>query len=155
MLARLKKIFVKETALIAPEEDDIRLSENPSFITDPSKIVKILQDMENGSPLCVLRIDGLPEEYNSSIIEIKPVANQIILDEMMPKQGNDIFSAKKKIKVSGFHKGIHLSFSLTHIEPGRSQGILYYKAQIPERIYYPQKRKAPRIDISSDRKSVV
>ena len=63
--------------------------------------------------------------------------------------GNAALQSVKSLKLSTFHKGIHLSFNLSKIEVGYSKGILYYKAALPERIFYPQRRRSPRIEISS------
>ena len=151
MFDRFKNLFskAKEVEQSATEEDDLSPFENPSFITDPEKIVNLLSEIESSSPLCTVLIDGIAEEYSSSILGIKPDKNLIILDELIPKEGNEALQYNKAIKLSTFHKGIHLSFNLIEIETGNSRGINYYKASLPERIYYPQRRRTPRIEISS------
>lgn len=150
MLETIKRIFSKTASVeVEAVDDDLSAIENPNFLTDPEKIVKLLGEIENSSPLCTIQIEGSGEEYSSSILGIKAEKNAIILDELIPKEGNTALQSQKALKLSTFHKGIHLSFSLTNIETGHSRGITYYKALIPERIYYPQRRRSPRIEISS------
>lgn len=131
------------------EHDDLSPFENPNFITLPEKIVTLLSEIEQSSPLCTVQIDGSAHEYNSSILGIKPEKNLIILDELVPKEGNQALEKTRALKLLTFHKGIHLSFNLSEIELGHSRGISYYKAAIPDRIFYPQRRRSPRIEISS------
>lgn len=151
MFNKLKHLFSKQEApdRVAEDFDDLSPFENPNFITDSDKIIGLLSEIEVSSPLCTIHIDNAPEEYSSSILGIKADKNIIILDELIPKEGNAELQAQKSLKLSTFHKGIHLSFNLTDIEVGNSRGITYYKANLPERIFYPQRRRSPRIEISS------
>lgn len=150
MFDKLKSLFAKKEIDSTPEDnDDLSPFENPNFITSPDKIVNLLSEIEQSSPLCTIQIDGAPQEYNSSILGIKVEKNLIILDELVPKEGNIELQATRSLKLSTFHKGIHLSFNLSDIEMGHSRGISYYKTTLPDRIFYPQRRRAPRIEISS------
>lgn len=150
MLGKLKHFFSKPI-VSAPASDDEELLtfENPNFLTDQEKIAKLLSEIENSSPLCTVQIEGSNEDFSSSILGVKLDKNAIILDELMPKHGNDLLLRCRSLKLSTFHKGIHLSFSLTDIEIGHSRGINYYKAPLPERVFYPQRRRSPRLEISS------
>ena len=56
---------------------------------------------------------------------------------------------KKALKLSTFHQGLQLAFNLSYIKAGISGGVTYYKAPLPERVFYPQRRKSPRVKISS------
>lgn len=150
MFNKLKSLFTKEeTDQINEDEDDLEFLENPNFITDKFKIINLLSDIEAHAPLCTIHVEGTAQTYNSSILGIKPDKNLILLDELVPKEGNIKLQHCKALKLSTFHKGIHLSLNLSHIEIGHSRGITYYKAPLPKRIFYPQRRRAPRIEISS------
>lgn len=150
MFNKFKSLFARREATPNPNEnDDLSPFENPNFITSPDRIVNLLAEIEQGSPLCTIQIEGAPHDYNSSILGIKTDKNLIVLDELVPKEGNAALEATRTLKLSTYHKGIHLSFSLSGIELGHSRGISYYKAALPNRIYYPQRRHSPRIEISS------
>lgn len=151
MFEKFKTLFSKQEETHSPAEEFYGLSpyENPNFITEPEKIASLLSEIEISSPLCSVKIDGSDEEFSSSILGVKADKDLIILDELIPKEGNALARSKKTVKLSTFHKGIHLSFSLNDIESGSSRGISYYKAKLPDRIYYPQRRRSPRIEISS------
>lgn len=150
MLGTLKGFFNKKDDLNDEESElyEPKPSKNPNFLTDPSKINKLLEEIEESSPLCTIIIDGIAEEFSSSILDIQLQNKQIILDELIPKHGNELL-AKKTIKLSTTCNGIRLAFKLDNIIPGSSRGIAYYKVSIPNRIYYPQRRKSPRIQLHS------
>lgn len=151
MFEKLKTLFSKQEDNSSAIEEFYGLSpyENPNFITEPEKIANLLTEIEIGSPLCTVKVDGSDEEFSSSILGVKVDKDLIVLDELIPKEGNDLVRERKSVKLSTFHKGIHLSFSLADVEAGASRGISYYKARLPDRIYYPQRRRSPRIEISS------
>jgi len=151
MFDKLKTFFSKQEDTRPSSEEHYGLSpyENPNFITEHDKIAVLLSEIEVSSPLCSVKIDGSDEEYSSSILGVKAEKDLIILDELIPKEGNELVRIQKSVKLSTFHKGIHLSFTLNDIETGSSRGISYYKSRLPERIYYPQRRRSPRIEISS------
>ncbi|MEI8574549.1 flagellar brake protein [Methylomonas sp. LW13] len=149
MLRKLKHLFSKPLPTEPAHDDDDELLsfENPNFITESDKIAKLLGEIENSSPLCTVQVEG--EDFSSSILAVKLDKKVIILDELMPKHGNDFLLLNRSLKLSTFHKGIHLSFNLAGIEVGHSRGINYYKAPFPDRVFYPQRRRTPRLEISS------
>lgn len=122
---------------------------NPSFLTEPNKIIRVLREIKADSLLCSIEINGSRGSYNSSILSVKTNPNSIILDELIPADGNALLQEKKALKLSTFHQGVHLAFNLTQIETGISNGITYYKAPLPKQIFYPQQRKSPRIKTNS------
>ncbi|TPQ26669.1 flagellar brake protein [Methylomonas sp. HW2-6] len=149
MLSKLKHLFSKASASTPEVDDDLLAFENPNFITDPDKIARLLGEIESSSPLCTIQIEGFAEDFSSSVLSIKLDKNAIILDELMPQHGNDLLLRSRALKLSTFHKGIHLSFHLANIEVGHSKGINYYKAPLPDRVFYPQRRRSPRLEISA------
>lgn len=151
MLRKLKHLFSKPLQVeeVQDDNDGLLAIENPNFITDPEKIAKLLGEIENSSPLCGIQVKGSTEDFSSSILGVKLDKNVVILDELMPKYGNDHLLRSRSLKLSTFHKGIHLSFNLENIDVGHSRGISYYKAPLPERVFYPQRRRTPRLEISS------
>lgn len=160
MLKRIKNIFSKGASVDRETaDDDLSFFErpslekanfdNPNFLTSRKQVIELLSEIEGRSPLCTIQIEGENVEYSSSILGIKIDKNTIILDELIPPEGNAILQQRKALKLFTFHKGIHLSFNLKNLEIGHSRGITYYKAALPERIYYPQRRRSPRIAIST------
>lgn len=150
MLDKIKNIFSRPPEMPdESEDDDFSSLDNPNFLTDPEKIVRLLCEIEQSSPLCTIQVEGSDQTYSSSILAVKTDKNLLLIDELIPKSGNGILQHKKSLKFLAVHKGIHLSFTLDGIEAGFSRGITFYKGKIPDRIYYPQRRRTPRVDIST------
>ncbi len=129
------------------DDEGMFVEDNPSFIIELDRIHKILAEVETYTPLCTIQIKGFEEKYNSTILGVEPESNVILIDELVPKEGNLKLKDADEIKLSAFHKGIHLSFTINRIETGISRGITFYKATIPSRMYYPQRRKGLRVEI--------
>ncbi len=151
MLSNLKKFFLKDSQESKPSTDQsaVNLNQSPYFITDADQIILLLKEIENSSPMCSVIFDGINQEFNTSILDIQETQQQIILDELIPKIGNQFLLKKNKLKLSTHHHGIRLAFMLTDIKPYTSKGIAYYKVAIPDRIYYPQRRSSARIPLTS------
>lgn len=161
MFKKIKNIFSKSESEDEIDADDDLFfldrrpriessgADNPNFLTNYKQIIGLLTELEAGSPLCTVQVEGGNEEYSSSILAVQPDKNAIILDELNPVEGNASLQQRKALKLFAFHKGIHLSFKLKDIEAGHSRGITYYKAPLPDRIYYPQRRRSPRIPVTT------
>ena len=148
MLDKFKRIFAKpESGEKLQAEDELARYENPNFLTDPEKISKLLCDIELSSPLCTIQVEGATQDFSSSILGVKADKSAFMLDELTPTVGNDFLQRRKAFKLLVFHKGIYLSFNVSSVETGFAHGISYYKAAMPSRIFYPQRRRAPRIEI--------
>ncbi len=151
MLGTLKTLFKKEEIITIsdPEIYDPEPNSNPNFLTNKNKIHRLLKEIEEASPLCTIFFESTDEKFSSSILDVQLDNNQIILDELLPSHGNHLMTKENKFKLSTIHKGINLAFQLEGVETGSSRGIAYYKTAIPDRIYYPQRRSSPRIQITS------
>ncbi|MGD0960146.1 MAG: flagellar regulator YcgR PilZN domain-containing protein [Methylomonas sp.] len=150
MLAKFRNIFSRNISASESEDIDVELAEyaNPNFITEPAKISKLLNEIEAASPLCSVKIDGLDQDFSSSLLGINQSRQIVMLDELLPKYGNDLLLECRNAKVMLLHKGIHLSFVVNGMETGFANGIAFYKAPWPQRIYYPQRRRSHRIDVA-------
>ncbi len=149
MIEAFKKLFKKTEKIkgVESELSDLGPTTNPNFLTDGNKINKLLKDIEDTSPLCTITIVGTSEEFSSSILDVQIENKQIILDELFPKHGNDLLISKNELKLSTIFNGIRLAFKLNDMKVGSTRGISYYKSAIPSRIYYPQRRVSPRIQL--------
>lgn len=148
MLKQLKNLLPINVFKKQNTKNDLNRSGNPNFLIEPNKINKVLREIEATFLLCTVQIDGSKRSYGTSILKIESATNTIVLDELIPKEGNVLLQAKKALKLSTFHQGLHLAFNLSHIESGIENGVTYYKAPLPERIFYPQRRKSPRVKVS-------
>ncbi len=151
MLGTFKTLFGKKKIAEDPESElySPETNANPNFLTDPKQIEALLLSIEQASPLCTIIFEDMDEQFSSSILDVQMENKQLVLDELLPKEGNALLLQKNKLKLSCIHNGIRIAFMLNGIEPGSSRGIAYYKMPIPSRVYYPQRRASPRILITT------
>ena len=144
MLDALRKFFdTKKT-----EDVSIR-NDNPNFVTRPDKIFKIIGEIGSSPHLCMVSFKGSRKTFSTSILEFHPDKDYLILDELRPVRGNAILRNKRSLKLSTFLDGVNLAFKLDICECIDKLGTPNFKAALPNRIYYPQRRTAPRIFIHS------
>ncbi len=153
MLDKFKKLLFtqhEKQSSIAPELSEYEHTSNSFFLTDQKKIIQLLKDLEEASPLCTITIKGITEQFSSSILDVQIDNKQIILDELSPRHGHELLINQNKLKLITIYNGIRLAFNLSGIKTGSSHGIAYYKSFIPNRIYYPQRRSFTRTIINYD-----
>jgi c-di-GMP-binding flagellar brake protein YcgR len=154
MIRSIKQLFVRDRQLDSandPADFNPKSISNPNFLTEPVKIGNLLEAIETTRPLCTVTFDGIEEEFSTSILDINRNHKSLMLDELIPEYGNNLLHAKKAFKLSTFYNGIHLAFKLDKIQFSTADGIDFYTAHFPKRIYYPQRRKSPRISLHSAR----
>lgn len=152
MIRSIKQIFARDrqqNSDNAPADFHPKSISNPNFLTESVKITTLLEAIETTRPLCTVTFDGTDEEFSTSILGINNNQKLLMLDELIPEHGNNLLHSKKALKLSTFYKGIHLAFKLDKIQFASADGIAFYKARFPKRIYYPQRRKSPRISLPS------
>lgn len=150
MLSAIRKIFSgHDDATATADFHSEPILDNPNFITHPARIVNLLQQVMEAPPLCSVSVIGANEIFSTSILDVQPEKDLIILDRLVPASGNSLLISHRTLKLSAYLNGIPLTFNLTGIAAGGSQTSVFYNARLPEKIYYPQRRSAPRIAINS------
>lgn len=149
MFTFIKKLFSKKDndadSYMLPDES----SHNPNFVTEPTKITQILKAIEDQAGFCTIELNNSDETYTSNIIAVQENKNLIFINELRPEHGNPKLKQCKQLKLTTYLNNIHLSLVLKDLSAENSQHTTYYKAPLPERIYYPQRRKSPRISITT------
>lgn len=150
MLDKFKSIFTGEDASKPkPYGRKPSAAQNPKFISDKKRILEVLSDIEAHSPLCSIRIGKSEIEYSTSILGVKTERNMVLLDELVQEEGNIALQKERALKLFAYHNGVHLSLDISDVEIGQSRGMIYYKGAIPNRVYYPQRRQSPRLEINA------
>ena len=147
MLGLIKRILTGNKKKQDSEQDLILedKSPNPNFITDSAKIVTLLKDIEQQTPLCTISFHGTDEQFTTTILEVQENKGIILIDDLSPRHVNECIKKIHSLKVSALCNNIHLAFKLSGITAGNAGGIAYYKATFPKRIFYPQRRATHRI----------
>ncbi|MDD5578837.1 MAG: flagellar brake protein [Methylobacter sp.] len=152
MLGAIRKIFVRNTR---QDESSIttfstgNIFDNPNFITEPAKIIKLLQQIMAAPPLCSISLNNSSKTFFTSIIDIQEENGLIILDKLSTNSDNKILLKNKELKLSTCVNRVQVCFKLKKISVENLPDSVHYKARFPEKIYYPQRRSSPRIATDS------
>ena len=147
MLSAIRKIFSIETG-----QDDVNDAAdlgynpvNPHFVTHPERIITLLQKVIASPPLCSATLANSKRTYLTSILDVLENQGLLIFDKLAPAEGNNFLASCRQLKISTILNRVPLTFNLKGIAVGKSEHSVFYKAYLPERIYYPQRRSSPRI----------
>lgn len=151
MFQALKKIFSRKTPPTGKSgevsKSALLAGQAPHFITDAKQILKVLLDLKDDRLLFNVTLPQANGKFSSALLEVNGEQGYVMLDELIPEIGHKFLQEKKTLRVHAVLRGIDVSFDLGNIETGHSQGIAYYKAALPKKVYFPQRRNARRLSI--------
>lgn len=152
MFNGLKCLFTGEedtTDLISKLKLGQDSGHNPNFLIEPKEIQRILGYLKNYDALIYAEVSGVPGHFSTSVLEFDETHGFLYFDELNPINGHRLLVKAGKFKATSYYQGVEISFNAAHIKTTRKEGITRYKARIPNRIYYPQRRRAHRIRVSA------
>jgi len=152
MLSVLKRIISRnktDNKFAGPDSPD--LSVNPRFVTEPEKILKVLESIVENPILCTIPSADSDEIYSTKIIEVIKDKQLITLKPLDSSQGNQALKQHKQLKLTAHFNHINISIALDQVIAHKIQHSAYFQAPFPSRIYYPQRRNHIRIDSSNFR----
>lgn len=108
------------------------------LITNPTRVVRLLERLAKQHTLLTIRIPGDKEHYTSCIVGIdKPY---VLLDELLPTSGHKVLLAKRTLQVTGQLEGIHIRFTTTLERVDNLDDVITYHANLPGQLEYRQRR---------------
>ncbi|MEK7322154.1 MAG: flagellar regulator YcgR PilZN domain-containing protein [Pseudomonadota bacterium] len=112
------------------------------------QILTLLQRMQDGRCLLAVNLNGDSYQFNSALLEINTEQGYLVLDELKPNTGHELFLQQQRCRVRTSLKGITVSFIVTLISSGQENGIAYYRVALPDSISYGQRRAHFRPKVS-------
>ncbi|RLA16254.1 MAG: flagellar brake protein [Gammaproteobacteria bacterium] len=153
MFAPLNKVFSKVTTIEDTAKLSTELDTNPYFVTTPAKVLQIIKAIEAESSFCTIELGNSGETYTSRIIDVQEDKKLLSIDELIPAPGNEKLEQCKQLKLTTYLNNIHLSIALKDVSSNIAEGIIFYQAPLPKRIFYPQRRNHPRVAITAHKLS--
>jgi c-di-GMP-binding flagellar brake protein YcgR len=121
---------------------------NADRITTPQIIFNLLKRLHDRRAMVNISVPGYREQYLSTLLDVNPEQDYLILDELKIGEGNQRLLKRGQYHFHAVLKGIEISFSNTLEEVGRSGGFNFYRSRLPRAIYYYQRRAHYRAHIS-------
>ncbi|MBT8131336.1 MAG: flagellar brake protein, partial [Gammaproteobacteria bacterium] len=107
-------------------------------ISDPARMAVLLDRMARHHALLTIEIPGSDEQYTSSIVAVN--TPYVLLDELLPSSGHRRLLETRKLQVSGKLEGIDIRFSAALEDVEEQDGMITYRAHLPARLEYGQRR---------------
>ena len=114
-------------------------------ITDPVRVVRLLERIANQHALLTVEIPGHQELYTSSIVGVDGPC--VLLDELLPPTGHQLLLAERTLQVTGKVDGIEIRFISTLERVEKADNMLTCHMNLPAQIEYRQRRSAYRAHI--------
>ena len=135
-LASMKKSAASATESILPDSE---------LITDRSRIARLLERLASQHTLLTVVIPGQPQHYTSNIVAVE--GDLVLLDELMPADGHRLLLEVRTLQVAGKLEGIDFRFIATLEGVDTTDDMITYRANLPARLEYRQRRMDYRAHI--------
>lgn len=98
-----------------------------------------------------LRFAHGPEAFQTAILELVPEAGYMVLDALVPAEGDESTVDVPTVNIRTRVHGMDLNFQSVITQRGVVDGAPFYKIPYPETIDYPQRRGEHRVTVPLDR----
>ena len=121
------------------------------YVSDLGQITSLLVQAYKSHVLLNASFPDISGHFSTALLGIYDEHGFIVLDELTPRKGHNLFLQQGTINISGRLEGVEVRFSSRLKEDREKNGIAYYKAEIPREIYYRQRRQDFRITSRGER----
>ncbi|VAX04262.1 hypothetical protein MNBD_GAMMA20-1048 [hydrothermal vent metagenome] len=117
-------------------------------VTSTTRITAILRPLQQQHSIISIAVPSAKHLYNSTLLEVNPEQNYLLLDELHPREGHTRLSTASKIGLSAHREGIEIKIILEISEIGADNGVAFYRVPFPKIIRYRQRRHIFRVPVS-------
>jgi c-di-GMP-binding flagellar brake protein YcgR len=114
-------------------------------ITDPARVVPLLERLAKRRTPLAVKVNGHAEQFSSCIVNVDQ--KHVLLDELLPSSGHALLLSKRKLQVIAKLDGIDICFDTTLERVDTEDRVVTYYAQLPGQIAYGQRRLDFRVHI--------
>lgn len=115
----------------------------PKVLTTPLEIAANMRLLMDSHDPLIITFEERSHRFQSYIIGVDRDSNEMLLDEMVPRDGEKFLANGEPFRVEGFHDGVRIAWEvkaqMTIMEERRS-----YRGPLPEEVVYHQRRNAFR-----------
>ncbi|MFA5985033.1 MAG: flagellar regulator YcgR PilZN domain-containing protein [Methylococcaceae bacterium] len=152
MLDTIRKFFFfsKNLNEIATDEngsEELDFPQNPNFVTQEGKIANLIRQLVKTPHRCSTTLEDADEIFVTTIIDLQHNPELIIFEALNSAQGNNLILKNRRVKLTTYLNNIPLTFELNDIAVGKAHDNVIFKAPLPQKMYYPQRRHSPRIAV--------
>ena len=116
-------------------------------ITNKGHAAKLLERVMKAHSHILVTIPGMRDKFSTSILEINPAENYILLDQIIPWTGHSAFLEGGELKAKTVLQGVEISFSVLLEKHIQESGFTVYQVSFPGYVLYMQKRQNFRTNL--------
>lgn len=154
MLHKIRQFFSfgKASADASEMAEDIEQTldypvENPNFVSYRPKVIKLLQQLANTPHRCTATLDDADEIFTTTLLDIREKDGVLVFDTLNTTFGNNLLLHHRSAKLSTYLNKVPVTFTVDTVSAIQQEASVYFKAPLPSRVYYPQRRSSPRINV--------
>ena len=117
-------------------------------ISDLRQIAALLIQAYKAHILFSVSIPGHQGQFTTALLGIYDEHGFIVLDELTPRVGHKLLLQNRRMHLSGRLAGVDIRLTTELIDAKSKAGVAYYKARMPEDLYYQQRREDFRVPTS-------
>lgn len=141
-------MFKAINKVLQSEKPAARSAPSGFHIYDPRKITPLLIQSYKAHILFNVTIPGQHGQFSTALLGIYDEHGFIVLDELTPRVGHKLLLKNRRMQLAGRLAGVDIRFSTELIDAKSKGGVAYYKAEMPQDIFYLQRREDFRVPTS-------
>ena len=120
-------------------------------IRTPANMLPLLTQALRTRLLFDVSIPTSETHYTTALLGIYRDHGFLVMDELTPRVGHKKLLKQRRMTLTGKLDGVPLRFSTRLIESREQKGMAFYKVEIPESLFYMQRRQEFRIAVTEAR----
>jgi len=149
-MQQASKMENRSPANITKTSDDY--SQQHETITSSVRISAVLRPVMDRHTVITATLPDCNHFFNTAFLEINPDSGTLVIDELNPKSGHDVFIKSQRITLHAMHEGVEINFTVNLKNAGSEKGIAFYELEFPESIRHLQRRSSFRVPVSGANK---
>ena len=121
-------------------------------ITSPAGVAQLLTRLLDNRCQLGIRLPGAPAICSTILLEVDYAGGNLLLDEIYPAAGNEYARAGALVRVQGRIDGSRVEFECIIDEITGDEGAPAYRATLPSRVRYFERRGSYRLTIPPELK---
>ena len=117
----------------------------PKVLKAPVEIVANLRQLQQNHDPLIITFHGRNQRFQSYVIEVDRDKKLLILDELMPRDGERYLANGEAFNVEAFHEGVRVAWKCEeNVRIAEHEGARCYFSPMPLEVTYHQRRSAFR-----------
>lgn len=117
----------------------------PEVLKTPVEIVANLRQLQQNHDPLIITFHERNQRFQSYLIEVDRDRNRLILDEMIPSDGERFLQNGEPFRIEAFREGVRVAWEcLQAVQIAEYQGARCYMSPMPQEVHYHQRRNAYR-----------